>query len=174
VPVAATVASGRLVVCAKGLDNQLYLNELGPGGRGPWTGWQPVPGGGQTNVAPALAAFQEDLYVFIKELTSGRILTKARSAEGEWTNRAEVPGRGVTDQPIAAVSAGQLHLFVKGVADRRPYSNVASSTGSWSGWSLLPTAGTTDAALAAGAIQNRLYLFAKGVAGRQLYVRSGT
>lgn len=35
----------------------------------------------------------------------------------------------------------------------------------------MPNGGTTDTALAASAIGNRLYLFAKGVADRQIYMR---
>jgi hypothetical protein len=170
--VSAITSNGRLVLSAKGiLDQQVYLNELSPGGRS-WSGWYLVPGGRQTNTSPAVASFQDELYVLIKDLASGRILTKVRSADGDWTDWAELAGAGNTDTQVAAVAAGgQLYVFAKGVNDRAPYWNVASNTGTWSLWQALPNGGTTDTALAATAIGNQLYLFAKGIGDSQIYMR---
>jgi hypothetical protein len=160
-----------LVLCAISSDRRIFLNELAPGGRY-WSGWYTIPGGGSTDLTPTVATFQDELYVFIKGLTSRRILVKARTADGDWTPWAEVPGAGRTDAPISAVATdGQLFVFVKGT-DGLPYVNVASETGAWSGWHMLPNPGVTDAALAPTAIGNHVFLFAKGVNDRQVYVRA--
>jgi len=171
---ACATVNGRLVLCAISNDRAIYLNELAPGGRY-WSGWYTIPGGGSTDVTPTVVSFQDELYVFIKGLTSKRILLKARSVDGDWTPWAEIPGAGRTDAPITAVTTeGQLFLFIKGL-DRQPYVNVASETGAWSGWQVLPNPGVTDTALAAtalGAAGNRVVLFAKGIDDRRVYVRS--
>ncbi len=169
--VAATVSNGRLVLCAKGVDQQPYLNELEPGGRGSWSGWFLVPGG-HTDRSPALAAFQDELYILMKDLISGRILTKVRLTGGDWTDWAEVPGKGVTDtSPIAVPAAGQLHLFVKGGHDHKLYWNVASNTGTWSLWQAIPNGGTTDASIVAAVTLKRIYLFERGTDDHRLYMR---
>jgi len=168
--VAATTSNGRLVLSVKGIHQQIYLNELAPGGRS-WSGWVVIPGDGRTNTAPALASFQDELYVFIRQLTSGRIRTNVRAADAAWTDWVELPGNVTSDAPAAAVAAsGQLHVFAKGV-DRVPYWNVSSDTGTWSLWQAMPSGGNTDAAMAATAIENRLYLFGQGIDDRQIYMR---
>jgi hypothetical protein len=169
--VSAAVATGRLVLCAMGTDNQLYINELACGGRS-WSGWSLVPGGGHTNAGPTLVNFQEELYLLIKGLTSNRILAAVRSVDaGSWSEWAELPGAGHTDASMAAVSAnGQCYVMVKGL-NNVPGINIASNTGTWSGWSDLPNPGTTDVALGAAVIGARVYLFAKGINDRQLYAR---
>jgi hypothetical protein len=172
--VSAAVATGRLVLCAKGTDNQLYINELACGGRS-WGGWSLVPGGGHTNANPLVVSFQDELYLFIKGLTSQRILTTVRSADGNhWSEWAELPGAGRTDAGITAISAnGQCYVAVKNL-NNTPSINIASNTGTWSQWTELPNPGATDTALAAAAIGARVYLFAKGINDRQLYVRRTT
>jgi hypothetical protein len=169
--VSAAVATGRLVLCAKGIDNQIYINELACGGRS-WGGWSPVPGGGHTDASPAVVNFQDELYLFIKGLDTNRILTVVRSADAySWSDWAELPGRGSTDAAVAAVSTnGQCYVVAKGL-NKAPSINIASNTGSWSDWRDLPNAGSTDAALATAAIGARVYLFLKGINDRQLYVR---
>jgi len=170
--VSAAVATGRLVLCAKGTDNQLYINELACGGRS-WGDWSLAPGGGHTDANPTVVNFQDELYLFIKGLTSRRILTTVRSADGNhWSEWAELPGAGRTDAGIAAVSAtnGQCYLAIKNLGNT-PSINIASNTGTWSHWNDLPNPGTTDVALAAAAIGSRVYLFAKGINDQQLYMR---
>ncbi len=169
--VSCALVNGRLVLAALGQDRMIYLNELAPGGRY-WSGWYEIPGGGRTDFPPAVASFQDELYVFIKGLTSRRILVKARTPDGDWTPWAEVPGNGTTDTAISAVGTdGRLYVFLKGT-DQKPYVNVATDTGTWSGWHMLPNPGVTDTALAPAAFGNRVFLFAKGIDDRQLYVRS--
>jgi hypothetical protein len=170
--VSAATANGRLVLAAKGIQSrQVYLNELAPGGRS-WSGWVAMPGGAQTNVSPALASFQDELYVLIKDLGSARVLTKVRSANDDWTDLVELPGTVSTDaSPTAVAAAGQLSVFAKGATDGAPFWNVSSDTGTWSRWQTMPNSGASDIALAASAIGNRLYLFAKGTTDRQIYMR---
>jgi hypothetical protein len=172
--VSAAVATGRLVLCAKGTDNQLYINELACGGRS-WGDWSLVPGGGHTNANPLVVNFQDELYLFIKGLTSQRILTTVRSADSNhWSEWAELPGAGRTDAEIAAVSTNsQCYVAVKNLTNA-PSINIVSNTATWSQWNELPNPGTTDVALAAAAIGPRVYLFAKGINDRQLYMRRTT
>ena len=170
--VSTAIVNGRLVLCALGQDQGIYLNELAPGGR-TWTGWYQVPGGGRTNVTPTVANFQDELYVFIKGLTSRRILVKARSVDGFWQPWAELPGAGKTNDAITAVAANQqLFVFSKLPDSNAPQVNVASRTGTWSGWVTLPNAGATDRPLAAANASGRVYLFAKGIDNPALFVRS--
>ncbi len=169
--VSTAVVNGRLVLCALGQDQGIYLNELAPGGRA-WSGWYQVPGGGHTNVTPTVASFQDELYVFIKGQSSRRILAKARSVDGFWQPWAELPGAGRTDEAVAAVSANQqLYVFSKIPGSNVPQVNVASKTGTWSGWVTLPNPGAVTRAMAATAVGNRVYLFAKGL-DPILFVRS--
>lgn len=161
--VSTAVVNGRLVLCALGQDQGIYLNELAPGGRS-WSGWYQIPGGGRTNVTPTVASFQDELYVFIKGLSSRRILVKARSVDGFWQPWAELPGAGRTDEAIAAVSNNQqLYVFSKVPDSNAPQVNVASKTGTWSGWVTLPNAGAVNRAMAATMVNERVYLFAKGI-----------
>jgi hypothetical protein len=170
--VTSATVNGRLVLCALSQDRKIYLNELAPGGRY-WSGWQLVPGGGSTDITPTVIAFQDELYLFIKGLTSKRILMRTRTVNGDWTPYGEVPGAARTDSPITAITnEGQLFVFIKGASDRAPYVNVASETGSWSGWQMLPNPGSTDVALAAAPSGNRVYLFAKGINNPSIFVRS--
>ncbi len=170
--VSSAIINGRLVLCAVGQDRQIYLNELAPGGRY-WSGWQLAPGGGNTDITPTVVGFQDELYLFIKGLTSKRVLMRTRLLDGDWTPYGEVPGAARTDSPITAVvSQGQLFVFIKGANDGAPYVNIASETGSWSGWQQLPNPGTTDVALAAAPSDNRVYLFAKGINNPSIFVRS--
>jgi hypothetical protein len=170
--VSSTVVNGRLVLCALGQDQGIYLNELAPGGR-TWSGWYQVPGGGHTNVTPTVASFQDELYVFIKGLSSRRILVKVRSVDGYWQPWAEVPGAGRTDDSITAVAAHQqLYVFSKVPGSNAPQVNAVSKTGTWSGWVVMPNSGATDRAMAAANVGGRVYLFAKGIDNPALFVRS--
>lgn len=169
--ISCATVNGRLVLSAINQNRMVYLNELAPGGRY-WTGWYEIPGGGKTDVAPAVATFQDELYVFIKGLTSRRILVKARTPDGDWSPWAEVPGNGRTDATITPVATeGQLFVFIKGT-DQKPYVNMVSESGTWSGWNMLPNPGATDTALAPAIQGDRVFLFAKGIDDRQLYVRT--
>ena len=85
-----------------------------------------------------------------------------------------MPSGGHTVKSVAASYAnGQCYVFVKGL-DNTPYLNVSSNTGRWSGWHQWPNPGTTDRSLAATAMGSRVYLFARGINDRQLYVRRTT
>lgn len=173
--VSSATVNGRLVLGALGQDGGLYLNELAPGGRY-WSGWSTLPGGSAasitTDVAPAVASFQDELYVFIKDAASQRIFMKARTPDGDWTPWSELPGGGLTNAPVTAIATeGQLFVFVTGL-DQRPYANIASETGTWTGWLMLPHGGLTDTAVAPATLGNRVYLFVKGINDRQLYVRT--
>jgi hypothetical protein len=168
--VSATVANGRLVLCAKGLDQRIYLNELEPGGRADWSGWYTLPGQ-HASGGCALAAFQDELYLLMNDVASGNIFVRARLGDGQWIDWANVPGGGKTDTTVFAIAASeQLYLFARG-GDRVPYWNVASSTGTWSLWRPFPNSGATDGALTGAIINTRIYLAGKGAHDNRFYIR---
>jgi hypothetical protein len=167
----ATVATGRLVVCAVGQDHRLHLNELSPGGRN-WSGWQPISGQMVTDISPTLITFQDELYILVVD-PANRMQVAARSADASaWTDWTELPGSRRTDASLAATNSSQdAYLVAKGIGDNYPYVNIASSTGTWSGWSRLNDPGQTDTTYGATAIGSRIYLFAKGTDDHGLYFR---
>src|SRR5207248_9256952 len=145
------------------------------GGRA-WSGWQVVPGDRRTDHSAGLACFQDDLYVFITESGTDRILVAVRTPDEDWTDWMEIPGAGTTDRAVVpATAGGQLSLFAKGVQDLAPYINVASPTGTWSRWESLPNGGTTNTHYAAAVrYGSEVWLFGTGVEDRQLYFRRTT
>jgi hypothetical protein len=159
--VATVAADGALVVCARGAgDDQLYVNQLASS-PGEWSGWSMIPAGRRTIAAPALAWFQDDLYVLAR--SAGRsVLAKAQVVGGHWTDWAEVPSGGQTTSALAVATGvdGQLYVFMKGAANPAGlFMNVASDTGTWNGrWKAL--GGTTNTAPAAAAGGGVVYVFA--------------
>jgi hypothetical protein len=193
--VAAVQCNGRIVVCARtnGPDGQLYVNELPAGGFWygqdglpgiSWSSWTAVPNSANiTNMPPALGVFQNELYVFATR-SSGQVIMIVHSAEGDWTEWAEVPSGGVTFSPVATTAQpdidlyphAQFYTFIR-TNDNTPRTNVASETGTWSGWLTLPDPGLTDTAYAAAIPYdvNSMWLIGKGTTpDNELYWRTTT
>ena len=128
-----------------------------------------------TNAAPAATSLGNRIYAVINGDDNGIYINSAVDghAFGGWT---EVQGRAETQRAVAAAALdNQLYVFATGINDQRIYVNSAEDgqpfDGFGSGWSALPDA-TTDAAPAAAALGNRLYVFAKGIDDKQIYVSS--
>lgn len=120
-----TDGDGRMhLVCVNKQDNQIYENlsaktdfELKS-----WSGWEPLPGGGQTGAPVVVAPYNLRLHYFVTGLDR-RIYTHT------WSGWKEVPGSGTTHFAPAYISTGaqgnsseHLYLFVRG-DDQRIYVN---------------------------------------------------
>jgi hypothetical protein len=180
VAVAATVANGRLVVCAKNsADNLLYTNEALPA-RATWTGWVAIPNSNQSSLAPTVATYQDELWVFCTT-SSGTVVASARNADGYWTDWVTIPinRANTTNVPIAATlgSDNQFYLFAKGYTSGAPYNNISSALGAWNDWQLIDTSIATDQPLGALAINvsgaNVTHLFIRSSSDNQIYLRTG-
>jgi hypothetical protein len=113
-----------LYVAVRGTDGRLYdnLRDLA----GSWTGWREVPGGGLTSSGPGSAAFNGQLWYFVRG-TDNRVYQNrlAAGAGSTWTGWSEVPGGGLTPSgPEAAATSTALFLVVQGT-DSGIYVNQA-------------------------------------------------
>jgi len=158
-PVTATTCNGRLVVAAIGTDNEVYTNELLSGGM-IWTAsqtghWNVIPGPSRVTDTPVgLGCFQDELYVFVHELSSGNTWAKVRTVNFQWSDWAVVPGVARTNlQANAASLNGQLNLFVVNPSGTTQAA-LASETGTWSAspFSLPITAPKTSVPVAAAVV----------------------
>lgn len=128
-----------------------------------------------TAAAPAAATFGKRLYVVIKGEDNHMYVNSAadRQLFDGWM---EVEGQGKTALAPAAASLGKrMYVFAIGSNDQRVYGTSAlfgqPFDGFGKGWKPLPEA-TTDAAPAAASLGNRIYVFAKGINDKQVYVNS--
>jgi hypothetical protein len=181
--VAACRSGGRLVVCAKGVTtNLLFLNEKPAGAHAPWTGFAAIPGGATTDASPCVVDFMGELYVFWKEIGTGRIMCKARTLHGTWTEQAPVPVGGTTDAPLVAAADGvnhQLFLFSKGINDKHPYVFAVSETVTWAPFAGVPNPIQVSGLCAVSPHRrtqpnSHVYLFATQLATNQIHFRRTT
>ncbi len=128
-----------------------------------------------TNAAPAAASLGNRIYAVIKGDDNRIYINSAADGEafGDWT---EVQGHAETEcAPAAAALDNRLYVFAIGINDKCIYVNSAEDgqpfDGFGFGWSALPNT-TTDVTPAAAALGNRLYVFAKGIGDKQIYVNS--
>jgi len=185
---AAVVCNGRLVLAVTGADGALTYAEMRPGGRDSWEPAMKVPSSPATSMPPALATFQDELYVFVID-NNGDIRVAARTLSGAWTDWSLVPALLPirTNRPIAVASFStgavspsgkssfqvtQLHLF--GIDTRSSPSvlsqAIASDTGTWNTWAAMPTTLPSALGIATVANQGRLLVFSLGGDGK-IYVR---
>ena len=134
-------------------------------------GWGVLPGGGTTNLADAVTAFQNRLYLFGIGINDHHHYVN--SFDGQtWSGWSAVPGGGTTNLADAVtVFQNRLYLFGIGINDHHHYVNSFDGQ-TWSGWSAVPGGGTTNLADTVTVFQNRLYLFGIGINDRQHYVNS--
>jgi CubicO group peptidase (beta-lactamase class C family) len=128
-----------------------------------------------TSTAPGATTFGERLHVVIKGEDNHMYLNSAadRQLFDGWM---EVEGQGTTGLAPAAASLNKrIFVFAIGTNDQRLYVTSALFAqpfdGFSKGWTALPDA-TTDASPAAASLGNRIYVFAKGVNDKQVYVNS--
>ena len=175
VALAAAAFNNKLYLFAKGIDDKrIYLSIYDTSN---WSGWAQVPGDGTTDVALAPVVFNNKLYLFAKGIKDKRIYFDTYDTLGNWSGWGAIPGNSTTDVALgAAAFNNKLVLFSKGINYRRIYVNISDSADSWSNWSSwsrwAEVGGTTDVALAAAAFNNQLYLFAKGIDDKRIYVNT--
>ena len=129
------------------------------------TPWAAIPTG-LTDAPPAMAYFNERLYVAVKGRGSNAIYVNSMDA---WSGWALQPG-GTPSSPALAVSDLHLYMAVRG-GDNRIYWRRMDSAGSWTGWSAVPT-GSTDAAPAIEFFNSRLYVAVKGFGSNTIWLNS--
>ena len=117
---AATSMGGKLYLFARGIkDRGVYVNSLANS----WSGWQRL-GTGTTRLGLGATTSGGTAWVVAVDDTARHIWTSG-STGGAWSAWAEVPGGGVTDTPVAAItSGGKISLFARGVQDGQIYVNA--------------------------------------------------
>ncbi|HJQ35700.1 MAG TPA: hypothetical protein VKB93_01045 [Thermoanaerobaculia bacterium] len=117
---AATSAGGKLHLFARGIkDRGVYVNTL----TNSWSGWQRL-GTGTTRLGLGATTSGNTAWVVAVDDAARHIWTSG-STGGAWSAWSEVPGGGITDAPVAAItSGGKISLFARGVKDGRIYVNT--------------------------------------------------
>jgi hypothetical protein len=148
-----------------------------------WSGWFVEPSGGQTDVPPSVAAFDDRLFAFAKGASDRRVYVQSAGLDGLDGSWVEVPGRVVwatplgesegggidrqstmrTNVSVAAASAGgRLYVVARAAGDGRLYANAKLARGdrlaAWGAWHALPL-GPTDVAPAAAGTSSLLFVF---------------
>jgi hypothetical protein len=161
-PAAATVRSTPYLFAAiKGPDGYVWINQGGIGG--PYVGWRRTDF--QTDVAPAVASFQDGVIFFAKD-PQGRIFSNRTVLGTAGDGWRELDGAGRTDAPPAAAVVGNVpYVFVaiKG-PDGYVWINQGGVGGPYVGWQR--TDFQTNVAPAVASFANGVVFYAKDLQGR--------
>jgi hypothetical protein len=168
--VAATDA-GALVVLAKGLGQGIFQNNAGAtvsGSELPWgDSWTELEGMGQTNVAPAVAAFDDRISAFVVGSTG--LIFQNFTNTGELTFQPtwhEVPGNGRASWPPASVTFdNKLYVFVVGSTGLIYFNYANHGEAFQAQWFEVPGNGIAQGNPAAATFDNKLYAFVMGPTG---------
>jgi hypothetical protein len=115
-------------VFARNWDQGIYV-QAALGGEGWGDSWTEVPGGGNTDCAPAAVVFKNRLYLFVVGVDFGIYVNQF---DGDiWTGWEVLPGNGRTSVSISAMTYSPpdgepdsaLYLIARGM-DQKPYVNV--------------------------------------------------
>jgi hypothetical protein len=141
-PTAVSLAtdSSYLYLAAEGMDGSIWHRRMDTSGI--WSTWTQVPG--FTDVSPAIAVFNGQLYFVCKQRSSSNIwygYVDLVSYPGGWSGWTLLPGP-TPDALTLTVSSDQLYVAARGMENGIWYRSMDSS-GTWSDWSRLP--GFTDA-----------------------------
>ncbi|HEY3230143.1 MAG TPA: serine hydrolase, partial [Roseiflexaceae bacterium] len=128
-----------------------------------------------TDVAPAAASLGNRIYVVIKGDDQHIYLNPAVDGQ-PCSGWMEVEGHGTTQLAPGAASLGnRIYALVRGINDKHIYVTSALAgqpfDGFGFGWTALPNV-MTDVTPAAASLGNRIYVFAKGINDKQIYVNS--
>jgi len=159
------VFNNRLYVAVRGTDNKIYLRYMDS--LGTFSAWSVVPAG-WTIVAPAIAAFNNRLYMVVKSSTDNGIWWNSMDAAGNWSGWQLLDG-ATGEAASLAVFNNRLYLAVKGT-DNFIYYRYMDGSGVWSSWRRLN--GTTTHSPAIVAFNNRLYLVVKSSTDTRLWLNS--
>lgn len=118
---AATSAGGSLFLFARGIkDRGVYANALT---NNAWSGWYRI-GTGTTKLGLGATTIGSTPWVVAVDDTARHIWTSSWTGTA-WSPWTEIPGGGVTDAPVAAITSGsKTSLFARGVKEGRIYMNV--------------------------------------------------
>jgi len=107
---AATSASGKLFLFARGIkDRGVYANAMT---NNAWSGWYRI-GTGTTKLGLGATSAGNTAWVIAVDDVAGHVWT-AGSTGGAFSAWAEIPGGGVTDAPVGAVTGGgKISLFAR-------------------------------------------------------------
>jgi hypothetical protein len=167
-----------LTLLAKGISNKrVYENNFTSYNQA-WSGWTEVPGSMTTQAGIGAVNFDNSVYAFIVD-SDNQIWMNRKDGCGFWGVWKKVPGGMTTKFAVASVVfSGKLYVFATGLDNHiwRAYSQNGTS---WSSWTRL--AGTTDASPAVTTFSKdpcfsprKLYLFAKGIADKGIYVSTSS
>ncbi len=129
-----------------------------------------------TNAAPAATTFGNRIYVAIKSGENHLYINSAADRQ-PFDGWIEVEGKGTSAvAPAIATLGNRMYVLACGAGDQRIYINSAligqPFDGFGFGWQPIADA-TTDVSVAAASLGNRIYVFAKGINDKKIYVNSG-
>jgi len=165
----AAVFNNRLYLAVRGTDNRIYIRYMTTGGT--FSPWSAVPGG-FTTMPPAITAFNNYLYLIVKDATDNKIWWNKMDTAGNWAGWQLMDGMSPSTAALTEFN-GLLYIFVRGTDNRIYYRSMDKGEvfSSWTGMN-----GFTDDSPAICNYQGRslLYLVVKGVGSNQIWYNSMT
>lgn len=164
---AAAVFNNRLYIVVRGMDNRIYYRYMTTDGA--WSSWSTVPGG-NTNVPPAIAAFNNYLYLIVKDVTDNKIWRNKMSTAGTWSGWQLMDGLSPSTSALTEFN-GLLYIVVRG-SDNRLYIRSMNTSEVFTSW--VGLSGWTDDSPAICSYNNKLYLVVKGLGSNDIWYNSMT
>jgi pimeloyl-ACP methyl ester carboxylesterase len=156
---------GRIYQSQRANDKKIYTRSSANGKD--WTAWHDA--GGETDVAPALAALNSRLYQSHRGLDD-RVYTRSTTDGENWTPWHQTEGTTKSSPGIAALN-GRLYQSIRGY-DNRIYTRSSTNGTSWTQWRSSGD-GTTLSSPALASLNGRLYQSHTGYDTR-IYTRSSS
>jgi hypothetical protein len=157
--------SSYLYLAAESMDGSIWHRRMDTSGI--WSTWTQVPG--FTDVSPAIAVFQNRLYLVCKQAGSSNVwygyvdLTAYPSGWSGWTF---LPGP-TPDALTLTVSSDCLYVAARGMENGIWYRSMDSS-GTWSGWAALP--GYTPSAIGISVYSGSVQFAARETGNYSLWI----
>lgn len=143
-------------------NNNIYFRRRGWGS---WEAWETLSGA--TSHAPAMAEFNDKLYMVVKGATNNNLYISSLDSSDTWSSWSPLGGQ-TTLSPALVAFNNKLYLFVKGATNNNIYYRSMDAWGTWSSWSMVP-GGTTNRSPAPAVFKGELWLFVKGETNNNLY-----
>jgi len=123
---------------------------------------------GWTSTAPAIAAFNNYLYLIVKDANDNKIWWNKMDTAGAWSGWRLMDGLSPSTAAMTEFN-GQLYIVVRGADDKIYYRSMTTAE-VFSSWSCVP--GFTNDSPAICSFICRLYLVVKSNAGNEIYYNS--
>jgi hypothetical protein len=158
----------RLYLFAVGFDGKIYINSAREGHA--FEGWSEVQGQAFTNKPVAACAFKDRLFCFGIGTDDQIYVNSAVHGQpfGTWD---PIPSGGTPHGVAAAVLGERLYIFVTGY-DGRIYGTSALYGQPFDPLWEVQGGGTTDSKVSAASFAGRLYICAKGIGDKGIYINS--